>query len=136
MLLTEFIQIPCDLYQTEPSVVATFTCEFCGDDVPMYDKVNEVDGDLCSDCIAEYCKDKSNHADVVAGFIEQNQQAYYLDWYFNNLESSEKLALIKGMYAVHSMGIDCKKDSSFVEIEKEFCVDDDKFFDYIREGVF
>ena len=71
----------------------------------------------------------------MSGFIETKQQEYYVGWYFDSLQLDEKLALIKAMYAIHSMGIDYKKDYYFIQFEKDFCIESDNFFDYLKVGI-
>lgn len=123
-------------YDVQCQDEATFICDFCGEDVPERDKVDNVDRPLCSSCVYEYCKDKTNKTDIVNSFVNSKEQDYYIGYYFDGLEPREKLVLIKAMYQIHSKGVDGKKDPYFDELEKEFCLENDGFFDFVKEGMF
>lgn len=127
MTLSEYCAHPHDLPFYEPSEPTTFHCDFCGDDVPEYDRVQEVDCPLCSDCVGEYCKQKAD-ANATKSFVGKHEMDFYIDWWLNNLSGNELLSAAKKAFnETETMQSKC-------DIMREFCLEEDGFFEFVREG--
>lgn len=126
---------------TLPNEPRTFRCAFCGEDVPLYDRVKEItDKPVCSDCIGDYCTQRiENDTDLVSSFIEQHKSEFYLSYYLKSLTSDELLELLEKTFKrkeqeekeLNLSRVGWGSDD-YGTMKREFCLENDEFFDYLR----
>lgn len=102
-------------------------CE-CGESLGLTKFIN---GDyVCNWCMRSYIE--KNAGDFIQPYINENQESYYLDWWFDNLPKQDKLDIVLKGYFDRNV---IQKMTGFNDMALdriEFCLDTDDFYEYVR----
>ena len=105
-------------------------CVQCRQMVPVYELTEFANGErVCGDCEAAYLR--LNGADFVEPYIEEHQEEYYREWWWDNLTPSQQLREIKIVYLAQILK---PSDADDLAVDKfEFCEESDDFLQFVRE---
>ncbi len=128
----------CEICQSSPHLAGcpnakpeTLRCVWCKDDVPASD-IKKIGRDyVCGDCEAEYLAEKGD--DFVESFVSEHKTEYFLKWWFDSFTDEEKTAMIKRIYDKYHYS-DFSGEERFSD-KSEFCLENDTFLDFVREGL-
>lgn len=130
MMCEECRQFPC--HPSCPNAEQkTVKCAWCGDDVPEYMVQKIGEDNVCGDCETDYLKEKG--ADFVESFVSEHETDYYLRYWWEGFEDSDKLTMVKKIYEQYYFP-DFNNEDRFSD-KTAFCFDDDRFTDFIKEGL-
>lgn len=76
----------------------------------------------CSECWEQWTADNAIE-EVINKYISQNEENFYLEWYFTGLLKEEKLEVIKEHFKKVS-----GTDGYYMNMKKDFCLDDSSHF--------
>lgn len=126
-----------DVQQREPQMVK---CCHCNELVPAYDTVQIGGKTVCGDCLHDYCNDQY---DLLGGeYLRENADRYeqdehiplasddlFLNWWFANLERSDRLHILKRTYALER----AIHGAYYPEWERDYCVNANDWENFVQE---
>jgi hypothetical protein len=133
--------IGADRYDVQLREPKMTKCAHCGEDVPGYETVEIGNDIVCRDCISDYCDDLFPEYGQL--YLNENAERYakneripkdseelYLNWWFQNLERSDRLRVLQGIYLLESASVG---GEDLKEWEKAFVTQSDDWIDFVKD---
>lgn len=121
------------LFGTDPQdSPMPYRCSECGDGCSHVTEFRSGEK-ICDDCKPHYLD--ANGGDFVEDYIDRHEPEYFKTWWFDNLELSEKMSIIKAEYYQQEslesrLGV--SDEYRLAADRAEFCAESDGFQRYVE----